>query len=104
MVVPQLLGKAAAQVKTCYRVARLGSAARQIGTVLAVRYAPDGTLLGAPRLVRQTGVTPANEPFAARMAEAASFAVVRCQPIKLPAELYGLWDDFELTFTMGVAA
>lgn len=103
-VARQLLSSAAAQVKRCYRVARLGSAARQIGTVLAVRYAADGTLAGPPRLVRQTGVTPANAPFAGRMAEAASLAVVRCQPLRLPAEQYGLWDDFELTFTMSVAA
>ncbi len=104
IVLRQVLAKAAAQVRACYRVPRLGSAARQIGTVLGVRYAPDGTLTGPPRLIRQTGITPANEQFAARMAEAANFAVIRCQPVKLPAEFYGLWDDFELTFTMGVAA
>ena len=103
-VVRQLLSSAAAQVKRCYRVSRLGAAARQIGTVLAVHYAADGTLAGPPRLVRQTGITPANDSFAERMAEAATLAVVRCQPLRLPAEQYSLWDDFELTFTMGVAA
>lgn len=97
--------QAANQVKRCYRSPRVIRAARAIGTTLAVRYAADGMLIGLPVVVRQTGITPENSIQTGRMAEAASLAVVRCQPISLPAELHqGGWDEFELTFSPGGAA
>jgi len=96
---------AANQVKRCYRHPKVIRAARMIATTLRVRYAGDGRLIGLPQVARQSGVTPENAAQAGRMAEAASLAVLRCQPISLPADLHGNgWDEFELTFSPGGAA
>ncbi|WP_380872887.1 hypothetical protein [Sphingomonas sp. DBB INV C78] len=96
---------AAHQVKRCYRHPKVIRSARAITTTLRVRYAADGTLIGLPEVARQSGVTPENAAQAGRMAEAASLAVLRCQPINLPAELHqNGWDEFELTFSPGGAA
>lgn len=91
---------AASQVKRCYRAPRVASAGKQIVTRLLVRFAPDGSLAGMPELVSQGGITPANAPYAARMAEAARLAVLRCTPLRLPAEAYLRgWSEFEITFS-----
>ena len=91
---------AADQVKRCYRSPKVASAGKQISTRLRVRLAPDGTLAGLPELVAQSGVTPLNQPYAPRMAEAASLAVIRCAPLRLPAELYRTgWSEMDLTFS-----
>ena len=90
---------AADQVKRCYRHPKVSRAARMIATTLHVRYAVDGMLIGLPEVVGQSGVTDETAVQASLMAEAARLAVIRCQPISLPPELYQRgWDDFELTF------
>lgn len=94
------LASAASQVKRCYRTPRVSFAGRQIVTTLRVRMTPEGFPDGLPTIVAQQGVTPDNRAFAARMGEAAIGAVVRCAPLRLPAELYQQgWDEIELTFT-----
>lgn len=91
--------RAADQVKRCYRHPKVSRAARMIATTLHVRYAVDGMLIGLPEVVGQSGVTDETAVQASLMAEAARLAVIRCQPISLPPELYQRgWDDFELTF------
>ena len=91
---------AAAQVQRCYRTPRVPREGRQITIVLRVRYSADGMLIGLPELIAQRGATPANQPYATRMTEAATLAVIRCSPLSLPPELYQSgWDDFELTFS-----
>ena len=62
---------------------------------------PDGQVATLPIVVFQGGVTPANQSYADRMAEAAIEAVMRCAPIRLPESAYrdGGWIEFELTFS-----
>lgn len=60
-------------------------------TVLAWELNPDGTLVGRPRLVSQTGVTPSNEAQAKRHVELAIRAVQLAAPFDLPEEYYGNW-------------
>lgn len=104
-VVAQVLDSAAAQVKRCYRSPKLGRAARQITTRLVVRFGPDGVLLAVPEVVAQSGINPGNQAFAGQMAEAAVLAVIRCSPIRLPADHYeAIWKQFELTFSPSAAA
>lgn len=101
----QVLASAAAQVRRCYRSPRISSAGRRIVTRLAVRLNADGTLAQLPVVVRQVGVTESNGAEAPRMAEAASLAVIRCAPLRLPPEHYGLiWQSFELTFSPALKA
>jgi hypothetical protein len=99
-VLAGIVAMAADQVKRCYRAPRVAREGRQITTVLRVRYGTDGMLTGLPQVVAQTGITESNRIYAARMAEAASLAVIQCAPIRMPAEYYhGGWDEFDLTFS-----
>jgi hypothetical protein len=94
----EIMASAADQVRRCYRNPRGGP--RSIGTRLRVRLNQDGSLAGLPVLLSQSGVTPSNRMFAARMAEAASLAVIRCAPLRLPAQYYAQgWQEFELIFS-----
>jgi hypothetical protein len=100
VVVSRALLQAGTQVAGCYRSPKINRAARQIVTVLAVSYLPDGTLANSPVLRSQSGVTEGNAAYAGQMGRAAIEAVERCVPLRLPSELYkGGWDAFELTFS-----
>ncbi|PSJ37578.1 cell envelope integrity protein TolA [Allosphingosinicella deserti] len=97
--VERAIATAARQVRRCYRAPRIGSLGRSIVTRLRVRYAADGSLIGLPLLVSQSGITPANQIFAPHMARAATEAVIRCSPITLPSTLHdGGWSEIDLTF------
>jgi hypothetical protein len=91
------------QVQPCYELGGLGGTpAMQIVTVLRLRYNPDGSVAGTPQLVEQTGINGGNGAYAKQIAEVARRAVLRCAPVKLPAELYeGGWDDLNFRFTPG---
>jgi hypothetical protein len=96
----QVLASAAAQVRRCYRAPRVASAGKQIVTRLRIRLNQDGTLVGLPSVVSQSHVTPDNQPFAGRMAEAAILATIRCAPLRLPPEDYQIvWQEFDLSFS-----
>jgi hypothetical protein len=99
VIVDDLLEQAATQVKRCYRAPRVPTRAKQIITRLELKLNEDGTLAALPAVVAQDGVTPDNSSYAPRMAEAASLAVIRCAPLKLPPEHAGLWSNIELKFS-----
>lgn len=100
LLIKRVTADAAAQVKRCYRAPKVLGEGRRIATRLSVRYAPDGSLLGLPTIIAQSGVTPSNQLFADAMADAAIASVVRCSPLRLPPELYQIgWNSFELTFS-----
>ncbi|HEX8224578.1 MAG TPA: hypothetical protein VF605_12240 [Allosphingosinicella sp.] len=101
----RLSASVADQVRRCYRNPRIPSSGRRIVTRLLVRYAPDGTLAGVPFLVSQQSITPDNQAYAGRMAEAAKQAVVRCSPVSLPGEQgRARASEFYLTFSPQLAA
>jgi hypothetical protein len=101
----RIIADAAAQVRRCYRAPRVARAGRQIASRIEVRLNPDGTLAALPQLVSQSGVTPANRVYASPMAEAASLAIIRCAPLRLPPEHHGrIWSQFELEFSPRAAA
>ena len=82
--VDRVLASAATQVRRCYRSPRVSFEGRQIVTRLRVRFSGDGQLAQLPVVIDQMGVTPRNQTYAARMAEAAMEAVLRCTPLRLP--------------------
>lgn len=103
--VDEALTSASQQVRRCYRAPRVATDARQIVTRLRIRLTPEGQLAGLPILLRQSGVTASNEPYAGEMAEAAIAAVMRCAPLTLPRGLYANgWSEFDLTFSPLAAA
>jgi hypothetical protein len=90
----------AEQVRRCYRAPRVPSPGRNITTRLLARYGADGRLVGLPMLVSQQGLTSESQAYASRMAEAAKLAVIRCNPVRLPAEANSRRaSDFVLTFS-----
>ncbi len=99
---PQAAGLAAAiaaQVRPCYTIPTGGADAARIVTVLRLRFERDGSIAGAPQVVDHQGVTTTNQPYVRQMDEAARRAVIRCAPLKLPANLYESgWEDIEFTF------
>ena len=89
----------AAQVKPCYVVPAGGTDSGNIITVLRLRFNPDGSVSTEPRIAEQSGVTESNQAYARQIGEAARRAVLRCSPLRLPAELYeGGWEDIEFVF------
>jgi len=99
------LQTAATQVRSCYRLPRVSFGGRHIVTRLRIRLTPEGRLAGLPIVLMQDGVTPSNALYARPMAEAAVQAVMRCAPLRLPPSLYQHgWSDFDLTFSLAVAA
>jgi len=91
------------QIQPCYTLGALqGTSAMEIVTVLDLHFNRDGSVAGTPAIAEQTGVTPANEGYRRQIAEVARRAVLRCAPLKLPAELYeGGWSNIQFVFTPG---
>lgn len=99
-LVRRLAQEAADQVKRCYRRPKVSSDARQIVTRLKVKFTQEGQLAQVPEIVSQRSVAPGAERFAPAMAQAATLAIIRCTPIKLPPEAYaGGWEELEFTFS-----
>ena len=63
----------------------------QLVTILSWDLAKDGSLIGEPRFVDQTGVTPSNGPQARLHRDNAIKAVRAATPFRLPAEHYAYW-------------
>ena len=91
---------AAQQVRRCYRGPRVASIGRQIVTRVRVRIDAEGAISGLPAVISQDGVSPANQAYAAEMAQAAIESVLRCAPLRLPAEAHrGVGLTIDLTFS-----
>ncbi|MEL7198473.1 MAG: energy transducer TonB [Pseudomonadota bacterium] len=81
-----------------------GADAEKLVTVVAFQLNPDGSLKGSPRVVRQSGVTPANEAQKGRHAEIALRAVRLAAPFDLPEEYYNAWKSIRaLSFDRNLA-
>ena len=87
-----------AQVTPCFTPPVGGAAAGKITALLHIAISRDGSIAGRPGLVSQTGVTGANAAYARAFAEAATRAVLRCAPLKLPAAQYDQWAQVEINF------
>jgi hypothetical protein len=68
-----------------------GADAELLVTVLSWNLNKDGSLAGAPRVVRQEGITDSNRPQARRHAEQAIRAVQLAAPFDLPQKYYDAW-------------
>ncbi len=86
------------QVRPCWNLPMGGKDVASINTVLHIRFAKTGAVVGQPEVVSQSGVTAANLSYAKPMADAAKRAVLRCAPLRLPPEMYDLWQDIEFNF------
>ncbi|WBX85262.1 hypothetical protein [Sphingosinicella microcystinivorans] len=77
-----------------------GPDARSIKTLLRVRVQRDGTIIGRPEVLSQSGVGAGNAAYGRVARDAAIRAVMNpaCSLAGLPPELYDGWKDFELNF------
>jgi outer membrane biosynthesis protein TonB len=75
-----------------------GVDAELLVTVVSWNLNKDGSLSGAPRVVRQTGINDANRAQASRHAEQAIRAVQLAAPFNLPAEYYDGWKRIRFDF------
>ena len=87
-----------AQVAPCWNPPTGGRDVRRMTVVVSVQYNRDGRVIGLPVAGTPSGTTAANADYARAFAETARRAVLRCQPLKLPAELYELWGSVEINF------
>ena len=86
------------QVAPCWNPPTGGRDVRKMTVLVHVDYGRDGRVLGSPRVSQQSGVTSANQDYADAFRATAIRAVLRCQPLKLPPELYDLWKSVEINF------
>jgi outer membrane biosynthesis protein TonB len=87
-----------AQVAPCWNPPTGGRDVRRMTVVVTVQYGRDGRVIGLPQSGTPSGTTAANADYARAFAETARRAVLRCQPLKLPPELYELWQSVEINF------
>lgn len=89
------------QVQPCAdRINSPGPDSNKITTKLNIRLNPNGTLVAAPAVVSQTGVTDDNSRYAKRVGELAASAFVQCAPFELPAEMYDGWKNINLNYKL----
>lgn len=94
-----LVALIASQVKPCYTIPAGGTDTASIISRVRLRLKKDGSIALAPEIIGNIGVNSANQPYVRQMNEAASRALQRCAPYKLPADLYeGGWEDLIFTF------
>lgn len=87
-----------AQVAPCWNPPVGGRDVRRMTVIVRVQYGRDGRVIGTPETGTPTGTTAANADYARTFAETARRAVLRCQPLKLPADMYDLWSSVEINF------
>lgn len=87
-----------AQVAPCWNPPIGGEDVRSMTVLLRIQLNKGGAVIGVPEVLDQTGVTPGNQAYARAFAESARRAVIRCAPLKLPAEYFDAWKLFELNF------
>ena len=75
-----------------------GRDVRRMTVTVRVQYSRDGRVVGLPDVGTPTGMTAANADYARAFADTARRAVLRCQPLKLPPELYAIWQSVEIGF------
>lgn len=87
-----------AQVAPCWNPPIGGADVRKMTVLIRADFLADGSVTGTPRVISQTGTSSQNGDYARAFAETARRAVLRCSPLKLPAELYPLWKSVDINF------
>lgn len=88
-----IVGALRRQIQQCWTVPNGGQGVEDIIVKLGIQLNPDGSVVGAPRVINAGGSTMF--PVAA---ENAIRAVLACQPYTLPPELFDHWRAVNLTF------
>lgn len=74
-----------------------GSGGR-LSVVMRIQLNRAGAVQGSPAIIAIKGQTAANAAYARALGSSVRRAVLRCSPLRLPAELFDAWSDVELNF------
>lgn len=96
-VLSSLASEVRRQLKPHWR-SPTGADVELLRTIVEVRLARDGTIIGEPRVVSQTGVNESNRSQAELHKERAIRAVQLAAPFKLPPEFYDAWKVIKPAF------
>lgn len=92
------IGSAISRQLKPHWVAPQGADAELLVTIVRFRLAQDGSLIGTPEVVSQSGETAGNAAQKARHAEQAIRAVRLAAPFNLPDEYYSAWQTVTSRF------
>lgn len=86
------------QITPCWNPPVAEENSGHVTVVMRISLDRRGAVTGTPRVARLTGRTAANAAYANALSGSVRRAVLRCSPLKLPAELYDAWSNVELNF------
>jgi len=86
------------QITPCWNPPEADDKSGHVTVLMRIRLDRAGGVLGTPAVSRVTGRTSDNDAYANALSGSVRRAVLRCAPLKLPAELYDAWADVELNF------
>ena len=86
-----------AQIAPCWNPPIGGAGVGKMTVLLSIQLGRDGSVLGRPTVLGVTG-GGSNAGYAKAFADTAVRAVLRCAPLKLPADQFEAWKAFELNF------
>jgi hypothetical protein len=84
------------QIKRCWRLDAGARQAEDLIVEVTVNLAPDGRVIGQPRVVDQ--VRASRDAYFRSAAENAVRAILQCSPFDLPGAQYSEWKTMNLTF------
>lgn len=85
-----------AQVERCWIVQAGARYAEDLVVTIRIYLNPDGSLRREPQVVDEDRLVA--DPFFRAAAESAVWAVLKCEPFKMPVAKYHRWREIELTF------
>lgn len=86
------------QITPCWNPPAITENVGIVTVTLRIRLEPDGQVNGTPAVSSVDGGTPQNQAYVTALVGSVRRAVMRCAPLKLPADLYEAWSDVELNF------
>lgn len=86
------------QITPCWNPPVAEENSGHVTVVMRISLDRNGAVTGSPSVSRLTGRTAANAAYANALSGSVRRAVLRCSPLKLPAEFYAAWSNVELNF------
>lgn len=86
------------QITPCWNPPIAEEGSGHVTVVMRISLSRSGTVTGTPSVSRLTGRTTRNAAYANALSGSVRRAVLRCSPLRLPAELYDAWSNVELNF------
>lgn len=86
------------QITPCWNPPSMAENPGLVTVTLRIQLEPTGEVGAAPSVSGVTGAAAHNQAYVTALVGSVRRAVLRCAPLKLPADLYDAWSDVELNF------